>query len=159
MVIDPFCGTGSVGVAATMLGGYALLSDIDKRTSKNARFHVKRQLALNEFAPTTGLLCAGEREEAVNLPDPDQQLSQEDNEEEDLESAFTDDSAARMKKVLAVPLRELNPAAGSSSSGTSSSTSGSTGGAPVDGAVAAVPRRDKGGKEPRHTVVSPVAEG
>jgi hypothetical protein len=29
----------------------------------------------------------------------------------------------------------------------------------VDGAVAAVPRRDKGGKEPRHTVVSDEHEG
>jgi hypothetical protein len=115
VVIDPFCGTGSVGVAAAMLGGYALLSDIDKRTSRNVRFHVKRQLALNDFAPTTGLLRAGEREEEVNLPEPGER-EEEDKAADEEDEAFDDDDSVSVQKVK---LRELHPTASSSSSSSS----------------------------------------
>ena len=86
-MIDPFCGTGSVGVAAAMLGGFAVLSDVDKATFRNVRFHLQRLLALPEFAPTTGLLCVGEQESKENLPDAEGPASQPANEEEEEEEA------------------------------------------------------------------------
>ena len=112
VVIDPFCGTGAVGVAAAMLGGFALLSDLDKNTYRNVRFQVQRLLAMEEFAPTTGLLCAGELELKENLPEAEPNASQAANEDEEEEAAFgdNDDFVSVPGKAAAPAVKAAAPA-------------------------------------------------
>ena len=111
-MVDPFCGTGSVGVAAAMLGGFAVLSDVDKATFRNVRFHLQRLLALPEFAPTTGLLCAGEQELKENLPEADAAASQGDAAKDEEDAAFggDDDDFITGPGKGAVKFRELGSA-------------------------------------------------